>query len=189
LEIAIMQASTIRCLRPNVTREEALQTFTSSGPAALYWKLRSGSLQRIADAYIPFRIYRVRYPMGGAHHTHLFALDAVDGSLDLFEFSTPPGDAETVVVSTRNHPTPSLPESGSERLLRDKVLRVIFQQGFFKIRKIKLETELLPGLIHLPYWLGFYGTREDLRCRVLDAVRRRMEGAKASALFESWLAA
>jgi len=28
-----------------------------------------------------------------------------------------------------------------------------------------------------------------LRCRVLNAVRRRMEGAKASALFESWLAA
>jgi hypothetical protein len=28
-----------------------------------------------------------------------------------------------------------------------------------------------------------------LRCRVLDAVRRRVEGAKASALFEGWLAA
>jgi hypothetical protein len=68
-------------------------------------------------------------------------------------------------------------------------LRVIFQQGFFKIRKIKLETEQLPGVIHLPYWLGFYGTGEDLRCRVLDAVRRRVEGAKASALFEGWLAA
>jgi len=184
-----MEATTIRCLRPNVTREEALQTFTSSGPASLYWKWRSGSLRRIADAYIPFRIYRVRYCMNGAHHTHLFALDAVDGSLDLFEFATPPSDAETVSVSTRNHPPPALSEAHSEQLLRDKILRVIFQQGFFKIRKIKLETEQLPGVIHLPYWLGFYGTGEDLRCRVLDAVRRRVEGAKASALFEGWLAA
>ena len=127
--------------------------------------------------------------MARATHTHLFALDAVDGSLDLFEFSSPPGDAETMLVTTRNHPAPTLPEMRSEEILRDKVLRVIFQQGFFKIRKIKLGTELLPGEIHLPYWLGFYGTREDLRCRVLDAVRRRIEGAKASALFEQWLAA
>jgi hypothetical protein len=69
------------------------------------------------------------------------------------------------------------------------VLRVIFQQGFFKLRSIKLETERLPGELHLPYWLGFYGTPDGLRCRVLDAVRRRVEGAKASALFEQWLAA
>jgi hypothetical protein len=185
----MMEIRAIRCLRPNVTREEAITTFTAPGPASLYWKLRSGSLQRIADAYIPFRIYRVRYPMGGARHTHLFALDAVDGSLDLFEFATPPGDAETVSVSTRNHPAATLSEGRSEELLREKVLRVIFQQGFFRLRKIKLDTERLAGEIHLPYWLAFYGTREDLRCRVLDAVRRRMEGAKASALFEQWLAA
>ena len=183
------ETATIRSLRANVTREEAIRTFTAPGAAAMYWKLRSGSLQRIADAYIPFRIYRVRYPMGGALHTHLFGLDAVDGSLDLFEFATPPGEAETVAVVTRNRPAATLPELRGEALLRDKVLRVIFQQGFFKLRKVKLEMEQLPGEIHLPYWLGFYGSREDLRCRVLDAVRRRIEGAKASALFEQWLAA
>ena len=184
-----MEATAIRSLRPNLTRDEAIQTFTAPGAASLYWKMRSGSLQRIADAYVPFRIYRVRYPMGGAQHTHLFALDAVDGSLDLFEFSKLPGDAETVLVSTRNCPAPVLSEARSEELVRDKVLRVIFQQGFFKLRRIKLETERLPGEIHLPYWLGFYGTRDGLHCRVLDAVRRRVEGAKASALFEQWLAA
>jgi hypothetical protein len=184
-----MEASAIRSLRPNVTREEALRTFTARGPAAWYWKLRGGSLQRIADAYIPFRIYRVHYATGGAHHTHLFALDAVDGSLDLFEFAKAPGDAELISVSTRNHPATALSEPRSEELLREKVLRVIFQQGFFKLRNIKLDAERLPGEIYLPYWLGFYGSRDDLRCRVLDAVRRRIEGAKASALFEQWLAA
>jgi len=184
-----MEATAIRSLRPNVTRDEAIQTFTAPGAASLYWKMRSGSLQRIADAYVPFRIYRVRYPMGGARHTRLFALDAVAGTLDLFEFSTLPGDAETILVATRNSPPPVLSETRSEELLRNKVLRVIFQQGFFKLRGIKLETERLPGEIHLPYWLGFYGTSEALRCRVVDAVRRRVEGAKASALFEQWLAA
>jgi len=28
-----------------------------------------------------------------------------------------------------------------------------------------------------------------VRCRVIDALRRRVEGAKASAFFEHWLAA
>jgi len=183
------EVNAIRSLRPNVTREEAIHAFRATGPASLYWKLRMGSLQRIADAYIPFRIYKVRYFAGGGRRTHHFALDAVDGSLDLFEFAKSPGDAETFTVKTRNHPPPSLAEALSEDLLRDKVLRLIFQRGFFKVRNVQLETERLPGEIHLPYWLGFYGTSEDLRCRVMDAVRRRIEGARASALFEHWLAA
>ena len=182
------EARPIRSLRPNVTREEATQAFTATGISSLYWKLRIGSLQRIADAYIPFRIYKVRYSAGGGRHVHHFALDAVDGSLDLFEFAEPPGDNETITIVSRNHPPPELPETLSEDLLRDKVLRLIFQRGFFKVRNVQLETEQLPGEIHLPYWLGFYGTSEDLRCRVLDAVRRRIEGARASALFQHWLA-
>src|SRR5579863_8461026 len=184
-----MESRLIRSLRPNVTRQDAIATFTASGLTSWYWKMRSGSLQSIADAYLPFRIYRVRYHMGGAPRSHYFALDAVDGSLDLFEFSRPPGEAETVVVSSRNHPPPVLSQDHSDELLRGKVLRLIFQQGFFKVRNVKLETEQVPGEIHLPYWLGFYGTQQDLRCRVLDAVRRRVEGARASALFEQWLAA
>jgi hypothetical protein len=184
-----MEAKAIRSLRANVTRDDAIAAFTASGPASWYWKLRSGSLQSIADAYVPFRVYRVRYHMGGAPRSHFFALDAVDGSLDLFEFSVPPGEAETVAVCSRNHPAPALSQDRSDELLRDKVLRLIFQQGFFKVRNVKLETAQVPGEIHLPYWLGFYGTQQDLRCRVMDAVRRRIEGARASALFEQWLAA
>jgi len=184
-----MEAVAIRCLRPNVTREEAIRTFTATGPASWYWKVRGGSLQSIADAYIPFRVYRVHFPVRGVPRMRHFAVDAVDGSLDWFEFATPPAEAETVCVSTRNHPVPSLSGTRSEELLRDKVLRLIFQQGFFKVRQIMLQTEQLPGEIYLPYWLGFYGTPENLRCRVLDAVRRRIEGARAAALFEQWLAA
>jgi hypothetical protein len=184
-----MEEKFIRSLRPNVTREEALRAFNAPGPASFVWKLRRGPLQRIAQAYIPFQMYRVRYYLGGSPHSHLFALDAVDGTLDLFEFAKPPGDAETVVVSTRNHPAARLSATSAEELLREKVLRLIFQQGFFKVRAVKLKIDRLPEEIHLPYWLAFYGTRDNLRCRVMDAVRRRIEGARASALFEQWLAA
>ena len=184
-----METRSIRSLRPNVTREEALRAFNAPGPASYLWRLRRGPLQRIAEAYIPFHLYRVRYHAGGAAHSHLFALDAVDGTLDLFEFSAPPNEGETVVVFTRNHPATRLSTASAKELVREKVLRLIFQQGFFKVRAVQLEIERLPDEIHLPYWLGFYGTRENLRCRVMDAVRRRIEGARASALFEQWLAA
>ena len=119
----------------------------------------------------------------------IFALDAVDGSLDLLEFQAAPQGDELVAVQTRNCLTTSLAEERALEVLRDKVLRIAFQQGFFKMRDASLEIETRPGEIHLPYWLGFYGANSALRCRVMDAVRRRLEGAKASAFFEQWLAA
>lgn len=184
-----MESGSILAVRPNVTRDEAFRAFTAPGPASFYWRLRSGSLQRIADAYIPYYLYRAEYRLNGADYTHFFAIDAVDGSLDLFEFVAPPDSTQTISVSTRNHPQPALPLDRAGQLLRDKVLRILFQRGFFKVNRLQLQLEPLPGHIHLPYWLGLYGTSDNLRCRVLDAVRRRIEGARASALFEHWLAA
>src|SRR5262245_42053441 len=136
-----MEEKFIRSLRPNVTREEALSAFNARGPASFVWRLRRGPLQRVAQAYIPFQLYRVRYQMGGAARSHVFALDAVNGTLDLFEFTTPPGDAETVVISTRNHPAARLSATNAEELVREKVLRLIFQQGFFKVRAVNLEID------------------------------------------------
>jgi hypothetical protein len=179
----------IPSLPPNVTREEAVRLFTASSPSSVYWRMRRGPVQRIAEAYLPYRIYRVRYPLAGAMRTQLLAIDAVDGSLDLFEFATAPNADELLIISTSNAATPMLSETRSEQFLREKALRVIFQQGFFRLRSLQLEVQRLPGEIYLPYWLGFYGSEQRVHCRVLDAVRRRVEGAKASALFEAWLAA
>lgn len=179
----------IRCLKPNVTQDEALRMFRATGPSSWLWSVRTGPLQRIAAAYVPFRLYRVRYALNKEKVQRIFAMDAVDGSLDLFEFRTLPTDVELLEVQTRNELPSSLTEERALQILRDKVLRIVFQQGFFKMREASLEIEVLPGEIHLPYWLGFYGASDALRCRVMDAVRHRLEGAKASAFFEQWLAA
>jgi hypothetical protein len=184
-----MNMPPIRTLKPNVTQEEAVRTFSALGLSALYWRIRSGPLQKIAGAYVPFRFYRVRYDLGRTPHTRLFALDAVDGSLDLFEFPRIPDERQLLSVDGRNRLAPSLPEDRAVALLREKVLRIVFQQGFFKLRQLRLEITREPSDIYLPYWLGFYGGGETVRCRVMDAVRRRIEGAKASAFFEQWLAA
>lgn len=178
----------IQTLKPNVTLQEALRTFSGAGLSTLYWRMRSGPLRRIADVYVRYWLYRVQYNMGRTTHRTLFAMDAVNGSLDLFTFPRLPDAADLIRVHTRNYVAPSLPPSGAEGLLRQKLLRVIFLQGFFKVRDLNLEIAREPLELHVPYWLGFYG-HAVARCRVLNAVRRRMEGAKASALFESWLAA
>jgi hypothetical protein len=169
--------------------DEALRTFRAPGPSSLYWRLRTGPLQRIAEAYVPFRLYRVHYSMNKEKIQRIFAMDAVDGSLDLFEFRTQPSENEMITVQTRNCVPDSLTEDQALQILRDKVLRLVFQQGFFKLRTTSLKIEALPGEIYLPYWLAFYGSSNALRCRVMDAVRRRMEGAKAATFFEQWLAA
>ena len=161
-----------------------MRAFSGPGVSALYWQARSGPLRRIADAYVPYFHFRVKHAGAPARK---FAMDCVDGSLDLFEFPGVPRDEQIVTVDSRNLLSPSLTADRAKELLRDKVLRVIFQQGFFKLRDARLEITLVFEL-HFPYWLGFHERRGSVRCRVMDAVRRRMEGAKATVFFEHWLA-
>ena len=180
--------SAIQTLKSDVSQSAALQKFSSIGPAALLRALRLGPLQRIAQVYVPFHLYRVAYDLGREHQSRLFAIDAVEGSLDLFEFPTPPTRDDLVQVHSRNVLPANLSDTTAQDHLREKVLRVIFQQGFFKLRDANLSIERIPLDLHLAYWLAFYG-KDTARCRVLDATRNRIEGAKAAALFESWLAA
>lgn len=184
-----MRVSSIQTLKPNVTQEEAVRTFRSGIFSSAYWRIRRGPLQRIADAYVPFWVYRVRYEMVGSQSTRIFAIDAVHGALDLYEFPHVPAHSELVTIETRNRLMPRLQPGAAEEFLRMKVLRVLFQQGFFKLRALKVEIERVPVELHLPYWLAFYGSSGAAKCRVMDAVRRRIEGAKASSFFEEWLAA
>ena len=153
------------------------------------WRMTAGRLQRIAEAYVPYQFYEVSYVMARAQQTRLFAMDAVDGSLDLFEFSQLPERHQLVRMETRNHVESSLHAGAADELLREKALRVIFQQGLFKVREASMNFVRKPDSVHLPYWLGFYSSGAVVRCRVMDAVRRRIEGAKAAAFFEQWLAA
>ena len=183
-----MVQATILTLKPNVAREEALRNF-SAGAATRLWNLRAGPLQRVAEAYVPYWGYRVQYDMAGAVQSRFLALDAVTGALDLFTFPAAPQGHQLLPVQTRNYLAAALPPERAEELLREKALRLVFQQGFFKLRGGKIDVTREGAEFHVPYWLGFYGNAKSVRCRVLDAVRRRIEGAKATAFFEEWLAA
>jgi hypothetical protein len=180
--------TSILSLRANVSESEAIRSFAAGGLSAFFWRIGKGKFQRIAPAYVPFRLYRVSYEMNGKVHARYFALDQVQGILDLFEFSAVPEPNQLARIESRNQIQPAISEEQSELLLREKVLRLIFQQGFFRLRQPNLQIELSHLRFNIPYWLGFYGEDGRVRCRVLDAVRRRMEGQKATVLFEHWLA-
>lgn len=140
--------------------------------------------------YVPFRLYRAEYRLGRAHTSRLFAMDTVNGWLDLFEFPHAPCGEQRISIVTRNVRPSALADAQCADLLREKLLRLVFQEGFFKMREPELSIRPEGAPFHIPYWLGLYGGEaRPVRCRVMDAVRRRMEGAKAIAFFEQWLAA
>src|ERR1700732_3112146 len=118
-----MRTTSIAALRPNVTKEDAVREFSSRGLSSMYWRLTAGRLQRIAEAYVPYQFYEVSYVMGRAPQTRLFAMDAVDGSLDLFEFPQLPSQQQLVTTETRNRVELSLAAGGGRALLRAKGTR------------------------------------------------------------------
>jgi hypothetical protein len=183
----LTQSDTPAALRPNVTEADAVRAFSAITPSNVYWQKVRGPLQRLAAAYVPFRLFHVEYELGAARNARWFAVDRVQGALDLFEFAAEPEPRRLTELPARNYVASQLSDEQTESTLSDKVLRVIFQQGFFRVRETRLKLEASPLDLYMPYWLAFYGSELSLRCRVLDATRRRIEGPKASQLFETWL--
>jgi hypothetical protein len=147
--------------------------------------LARGPLTSLADLYIPFRVFQITVRNNGVRQSKLVAMDTISGLLDLYGFDSVP--AEVVSIETRNRPESRLSDSECKRLVMDKFRRMVFNQGFFRLRDFQLEALCTDEELHIPYWIGFRGKGPYLRISVLDAVRRRMEGAKVRQLVESWL--
>jgi hypothetical protein len=179
----------IRSLKPNVTREQAIQQFSPRGPTALFRNVAFGRLRSVADLYIPFRLFRVQITNRGVTEDRLVALDAVSGTLDLYQFDHPPTEAETIWLETRNRPLPQLPDAVAAEQVVAKLRRILYSRGFFKMRSLQITALPLEDDLHIPYWLGFRGSDARARLSVIDAVRRSLEGAKVRRLVETWLAA
>src|SRR5438094_8634128 len=91
----------IRSLRPNVSRDAAVEEF-SSGAFNSMRALVFGPLRSVADFYIPFQLFQVEISNRGKIDQRVFGLDAVSGSLDRYDFEQWPGPAEVVLLETRN---------------------------------------------------------------------------------------
>src|ERR1700758_4600835 len=126
----------IRSLRPNVTRQEAIQHFHSAGPLRLARNLMQGPLRSVAEAYIPFRLFQVRIENRGRAEDRLLGLDAVTGQLDLYQFHHTPTAGETICLATRNCPVPRLDAENGAEVVTTKLRRILYGRGFFRIRSL-----------------------------------------------------
>lgn len=176
----------IRSLRPNVTREEATEQF-SSGLMDILHTTMSGPLKSVADFYVPFQLFQVEIINGGKRDLRLFGQDAVNGSLDLYQFEQLPNGRDVICLETRNCSQPLLDEIEAKKIVIAKVQRLLFSTGFFRLRDLKISAEPVAGEIYVPYWVGFRGRGTQVRFVVMDAVRRKIEGAKVRQLLRAWL--
>jgi hypothetical protein len=176
----------IQTLRPNVTREEAIRHFSQglvNGAAALI----RGPVRSLAELYIPYRPYRVKISSAGREQTQTFALDAVHGTLDLYQLPALTAGEQFLALETRNAIPAGLDAKQAAERLVAKVRRMVFTRGFFRVRDLKIQATPLSGEIYVPYWVCFRGSNEQVHLAVMDAVRRRPEGAKVRRMVEEWL--
>ncbi len=177
---------TIRSLKPNVSREDALRHFTE-GTRAVAADILRGRPRSMADLYIPYRLFEANIRNDGREEKKIYAIDAVEGTLDLFSFPQLPAEQELLTVKTRNFlPSRLRPEQATEKLI-DKVRRLLFLRGFSRLRNPQIESSAIGDTLYLPYWVCFRGSDRAAKLEILDAVRRKSEGGKMRALVRDWL--
>jgi hypothetical protein len=178
----------IESLKPNVGREAALAHMRGSGPARWLRWAAAGPLRSIADVYVPFHLFRIKISSGAGRQEKLVAIDAVSGTFDLYSFEDIPASEQLMRVLTKNRPAAVLDTQHARELLVERLRRMVFRQGFFRVRDLHIEAEPVKVELHIPYWIVFAGFGERAHLAVMDAVRRRMEGGKVCRFFREWLA-
>jgi hypothetical protein len=179
---------TIRSLRPNVSLQEARQRLSTDGLRGALRKLRLGPRRSLAQIYIPFDSFRIEINRGSAVENGFLMVDAVAGILDPYYLEQLPSAADCIAVRTRNLLPRILSPELSQQNAEQRIRRLIFQQGFFRLRTLEIKAELQPTLIYVPYWVGFFGPDLQVRMVVIDAVRGQVEGAKVRVLLQQWFA-
>ena len=176
---------TIQVLRPNVTREEALQQFSRGLPGWLR-RARLGPLRLLADVYIPFYLFQIDISNRMRTESRVLGIDAISGSLDPYEFTR--ADATALSrIETNNSLAPRLAANEINKVCVEKIRRILFNRGFFRLQHPAIAASFTSKTWWVPYWVAFHGVEQNVSLSVIDAVRRRLEGAKVRTLLKDWL--
>ncbi len=170
----------IECVAIKLEREEALKLFKS--------RMRGFKLGQFCfdtGFFVPYYLFQVEIRNGDKLSSQLLAIDATIGELDLYSFEQVP--TEFAEIETTQFGETVLSEKHAFALLKEKVRRMVYLQGFFKIRDLSITGQLI-RLIYIPYWIGFYTRNNQSVLEVVDAVRGRFEGAKVRDLVMDWFA-
>jgi hypothetical protein len=176
----------IQSLQRNVNYEEALRKL-GSGPLSRLRRWISGPLRGIAEIYIPYRLYAVTVDDRHLQSVLHYAVDTAVGTLDPYEFDTPPEPNSWIKLETGNFHPVRLDKTRTEKLVIEKVRRLLYSRGFFRLANPSITAGLIEPEFHIPYWAGFYGEEQNIRVTVLNAAHQKMEGSKVRQLVKMWL--
>ena len=148
-------------------------------------ELRHGKLRGVLDFYIPYAFFKVS---SANRASRLLAIDGVTGQLDLYEFDwAPTAEARQHLESCRLVEARLNVTAVRERL-EERLMRMVFLQGFFRLNRLELEAEFVEE-VGLPYWVGVYERGGEVGIEVIDALRGRLEGAKVREMVTEWFLA
>lgn len=171
---------TIECVPAQQDYDEALKLFKSR-----MRRLKLGPMLLSTGFFLPYYLFEVEILNGGKLTTQFLAIDAMTGELDLYSFDQPPVEFDE--VETTQIGETSLSEKQALALLKDKVRRRVYLQGFFQTRDLSLSGKLIRP-IYIPYWVGLFKQKNQAEIEVIDAVRGRFEGAKVRDVVYDWFA-
>src|SRR5690242_16713660 len=123
---------TLQVLRTNVTREEAIQQF-SGGLSGWLRRATLGPLRLLADVYVPLHLFRIDITNRRRTETRVLGIDAIIGSLDLYEFNGA-DSAKLTLIDSNNFLPPRLNENQAAQLCIEKTRRILFNRGFFRMQ-------------------------------------------------------
>jgi len=143
-----------------------------------------GRLRALACIYVPYRLYKTLIDDRGVQTVRYCAVDAASGTLDPYEF---PGQPVVIEVTTRNALSAQVEESQTRESAIEKVRRLLYSAGFFRLMNPTIAAELAGPEFYVPYWAGFFGAGRDLKIVAVNAVRHSVEGEKVRCLIQEWL--
>jgi len=177
----------IQSLQREMSHAEALRKLCPSGPLSGLRSWINGPLRGTSEIYIPYRLYKVMVDDRGIKSARYFAVDAATGTLDPYEFDNPPDPHSRIEIDTRNFHPVRLNEEQTTKVVTEKVRRLLYSRGFFRLANPVITAELMGPEFYIPYWAGFYGDEDNLSLIVLNAVRQTVEGNKVRRLVKTWL--
>jgi hypothetical protein len=170
-----------------MTRDLALRRLAPPGVRGTVHRWITGKLLALTEVYLPYRLYQITIQDRRINSTRYYAVDTAAGTLDPYEFAAPPSPEAFVEVDTRNcHPV-RLDETQTNRVAIERVRRLTFSSGFFRLANPLISAKLVQPDFYMPYWAGFYGDEQSLKVAVFNAIRQTQEGIKVRQLIQEWL--
>jgi hypothetical protein len=146
-------------------------------------RFRLGRLLKVVAFYVPYETFEVTVGNDGKNELRHVAVDAVSGDLDLFDLDAAASTFEAVedgfVVEKR------LDTLRLARVVEEKTRTAVYKKGFFRIKDLSIGAAHL-STIHVPYWVGIFERRGEVRLDIICAVTNRFEGAKVNRIVTDW---